>query len=132
MYANRHGYGDPDYFHKANDETLVVVLIEDIIAINNLAEILTVDHVDVFFVAPTDLAQTMGYLDGADHPEVLATVDKAIEQITGAGRVAGALVADATVEEYIKKGARFLMTGWPGWVESGAQAFKANVEAALA
>jgi len=47
------------------------VLIEDIVAVNNLPEILSVDHIDVFSVAPGDLAQSMGYLGQMSHPEVL-------------------------------------------------------------
>ncbi len=128
MFTSRQGYGVPDYVHKANDETLVVILIEDIVAVNNLEEILTVDNIDVFFVAPSDLAQTMGYLGGAEHPDVLATVDKALEQIVAAGRTAGALVSDDNVEHCIGQGARFLLTGWTNWVASGAQAFKTRVE----
>ena len=130
MFTSRQGHGVADYLARANDETLLVVLIEDIVAVNNLAEILTVDHIDVFFVAPSDLAQSMGHLGQAGHPEVQATIDRAIEQIISAGRTAGTLVNDANVEEYVKKGARFLMTGWPAWVASGAQGFLGKVEAA--
>ena len=130
MFTSRQGHGVADYLARANDETLLVVLIEDIVAVNNLAEILTVDHIDVFFVAPSDLAQSMGHLGQAGHPDVQATIDRAIEQIISAGRTAGTLVNDANVEEYVKKGARFLMTGWPAWVASGAQGFLGKVEAA--
>ena len=130
MYMSRQGYGVPDYFQRANDETLVIVLIEDIIAVNNLAEILTVDDIDVFFVAPSDLAQTMGHLGGTDNPKVAATVDGALEQIVAAGRTAGALANDDSVAHYINLGARFFLTGWAAWVASGAKAFKARVEAA--
>lgn len=130
MYTSRQGYGVPDYFDRANDETLIVVLIEDIVAEENLAEILTVDHIDVFFVAPSDLAQSMGYLGGAGHPEVLATVDKALEQIVGAGRSAGTLVSDENVAHYLEIGARFVLTGWANWVASGGKAFQAQVEEA--
>ena len=130
MATSRQGYGVTDYFAKANDETLVVALIEDIVAINNLAEILTVDNIDVFFVAPSDLAQSMGILGQPAHPEVLATVDKAIDQITGAGRVAGALVNDATVQHYINQGARFLSFTWQAWITTGASSFLAKVASA--
>ena len=51
MFVSRQGFGVSDYFMPANHETLCVVLIEDIIAVNNLAEILTVEHIDVFHVA---------------------------------------------------------------------------------
>lgn len=128
MFTSRQGYGVPDYVHKANDETLVVILIEDIIAVNNLEEILTVDNIDVFFVAPSDLAQTMGHLGGLQHPDVLATIDKALGQIVAAGRTAGTLVNDDNVEHYLGKGVRFLLTGWFDWVASGAQMFKTRLK----
>ena len=126
-FTSRQGYGVSDYSAKANDETLLVVLIEDVIAIDNLDDILSVDHIDVFFVAPGDLAQTMGYLGRADHPEVVAAVDSAIKRIVGAGRVAGALVSDANVEHLISVGARFLLTAWPAWVTAGAQGYLQKV-----
>ncbi|MCH8207115.1 MAG: hypothetical protein IH956_08930 [Chloroflexi bacterium] len=129
-FTSRQGYGVSDYAAKANDETLLVVLIEDVVAIENLDDILTVNHIDVFFVAPGDLAQTMGYLGQAAHPEVVATVDSAIKRIVNAGRVAGTVVSDATVEHFISVGARFLLTGWPAWVTAGAQSYLRKVATA--
>ena len=122
-YTSRQGLGVETYFQEANEETLVIVLIEDIIAVENLDEILTVDHIDVFFVAPGDLAQTMGHLGEPRHPEVLATVDKAIDKIQASGRVPGARVTDESVESYIDKGARFLFTDWNAWIDKGANGF---------
>ena len=128
--TGRQGYGVQDYFARVNDETMIVVLIEDIIAVNNLAEILTVDHIDAFYVAPGDLAQSMGYIGQANHPKVLETIDRAIEQIVAAGRTAGALVNDDTVEDYISKGARFFFMGWYYWATSGARRYLDKVAAA--
>ncbi len=126
-YVSRQGLGVPDYFQKANDETMIVVLIEDIVAVNNLADILKVDHIDVFFVAPGDLAQSMGYTGQPGHPEVVRTTEKAIDQIASAGRVAGTLVNDATVERWVKRGARFLTMSWTAWTAAGAQAYLSKV-----
>ena len=128
--TGRQGYGVQDYFARANDETMIVVLIEDIVAVNNLAKILTVDHIDAFYVAPGDLAQSMGYIGEANHPKVLETIDRAIEQIVAAGRTAGALVNDDTVEDYINKGARFFFMGWHSWATSGARSYLDKVTAA--
>ena len=130
MYTSRQGHGVPDYVAKANDETLVVILIEDIVAINNLSEILKVDHIDVFFVAAADLAQSMGHVGRPDRPEVQATVADAIQRIASSGRVAGTVVSDSTAESYIEKGARFLLSGWAGWVGAGARAYLETVAAA--
>lgn len=130
MYGGRQAYGATDYFKNANDETLVVILIEEQRALENLAEILTVDHIDVFFVAPSDLSQTMGHIGNHTHPDVQAAIDKAIAQIVAAGRTPGTLVTDGNVEKYIAAGARFFLTPWTNWVAQGAKAYQEKVAAA--
>jgi 4-hydroxy-2-oxoheptanedioate aldolase len=123
MFGGRQSFGVPDYFQRANDETLVVVLLEEIEAITNLADILSVEHIDVFFVAPSDLAQTMGHIGNHTHPEVQDTIDRALSQIVAAGKVAGTLVNDHNVEHYVNLGVRFVMTSWSNWVAQGARDF---------
>ena len=87
--TSRQGIGVADYFAKANDETMIVILIEDIVAIQNLDSILEVDHIDVFFIAPGDLAQSMGHAGEYSHPDVTAAVEDSIRRIVASGRVAG-------------------------------------------
>lgn len=119
MFGSRRSYGVQDYFEKANEETLIVVLIEEIDAVRNLAEILTVEHVDVFFVAPSDLAQTMGHTGNHMHPEVQSTIDGAIKRIVDSGKTAGALVSDENRQRYLEMGVTFTMTSWLSWVAKG-------------
>ena len=122
MFGGRQSFGVPDYFQKANDQTMVVVLLEEVEALQNLDEILRVDHIDVFFVAPSDLSQTMGHIGNPGHPEVQAAIDQAIEKIVSAGRTPGTLVNDDNAAAYAAKGVKFLMTSWNGWVtRSGAE-----------
>ncbi len=122
MFGSRQGHGVEDYLNKANDETLIVILVEDIVAVHNLPELLKVDHIDVFFVAPSDLGQSMGILDNAA-PEVVEVTEKAIRQIVAAGRVAGTLAFTPTVEHWLDVGARFLHPPWMPWLEQGAREF---------
>ena len=122
MFSSRQGYGVDNYYEGANDETLIVILVEDIVSVNNLSAILDVDDVDVYFVAPSDLAQSMGVLDRTA-PEVLDIVESAIEQIVGAGRVAGTLVHMPTVEKWRDAGVRFLHMPWMPWLEDSATTF---------
>ncbi len=129
MFTSRQGLGVDRYAEKANDETLVIVLIEDIEAVNNLSEILEVDNIDVFFVAPGDLGQTMGYPGQYTHPDVVATVDRTLDQIISSGRVAGALVNDSTVDQFIAQGVRFLFNSWQPWVAAAGQSYLARVAA---
>ena len=129
-YGGRQSFGVDDYLTKANDETLLVVLIEDVVAIENLDEILTVDHIDCFFVAPGDLSQSMGLPGGMNNPEVQRVVDDAIERIIAAGRVAGSLASIETAEAVIEKGARMLLTNWDPWVAAGAHTYLDKVDKA--
>jgi 4-hydroxy-2-oxoheptanedioate aldolase len=129
MFTSRQGYGVPDYLQVANDHTLLIVLIEDIAAVNNLDEILSVDNIDVFFVAPSDLASSMGHIGNAGHPEVQETIDGAIKKIVAAGRTAGTLVTNSNVERYTKLGVRCVMTGVLPWIDAGAKEFMAKAAA---
>ncbi len=123
MFGGRQSYGVGDYFHQANNQTMVIVLMEEDVALKNLDEILGVDDIDVFFVAPSDLAQTMGHIGNPGHPEVQKAIDDAIAKIIAAGRVAGTLVNDENVARYLEQGVRFTMTSWNGWVARGGAAF---------
>ena len=85
------------------------------------------DHIDVFFVAPSDLAQTLGHIGDIGHPGVQGAIDDAIARIVAAGRVARTLVNDDNVQSYVEKGVRVLMTSWNGWVARGAADFLGRV-----
>ena len=108
-------------------ETLVIIMIEDIIAVENLTEILTVDNIDVFLVAPGDLGQSMGLLDRTD-PKVLSAIDKAITQIVESGKTAGTLVDSTNVESYIDKGVKYFCTVITPWLQSGSAEFLNKIE----
>ena len=129
MGAGRQSYGVTDYYRKANEQTLTVILIEDIVAVENLAEMLTLDNIDVYFMAPSDLAQTMGHTGGMNHPDVQAVVTRCIAQIVAAGKVAGTVANDDNVEGYIEKGARFFLTSWQPWIARGANQYLSKVAA---
>jgi 4-hydroxy-2-oxoheptanedioate aldolase len=121
MFTSRQGFGVGDYFKAANDQSLLLVLIEDIAGVRNLDEIVKVDHLDVFFVAPNDLATSMGHIGDMGHPEVQRTVDGAIKKIVESGRVAGTLVSSANVERYTRMGVRVVMTSFFPWIQAGAK-----------
>lgn len=106
------------------------MLLEEVEALQSLDEILRVDDIDVFFVAPSDLAQTMGHLGNPGHPEVQAAIDEAINKIVGSGRTAGTLVNDANVEAFIGKGVKFLMTSFNPWIVQGSASFLGKVSTA--
>ena len=73
----------------ANQEILVISQIETMTAVNNLDEILSVDGIDVFFIGPTDLSTSMGYVGQVNHPEVQTVIEKTARRIRAAGKAAG-------------------------------------------
>ena len=121
MFTSRQGFGVGDYLKTANDQSMLLVLIEDIAAVKALDEIVKVDHIDVFFVAPSDLATSMGHIGDWGHAEVQQTIDGAIAKIVKAGRVAGTLVNSANAERYVRLGVRCLMVPFFPWIQAGAK-----------
>jgi 4-hydroxy-2-oxoheptanedioate aldolase len=89
--------------------------------VRNLDEVVKVEHIDVFFVAPNDLATSMGHIGNMGHPDVQRTIDGAITKIVQAGRAAGTLVNAGNVERYTRLGVRVVMTSFFPWIQAGAK-----------
>lgn len=123
LFGSRQYHGIDNFTDCGNDETCLIILIEDIVAHGNLDEIIEVDHIDVFFVAPSDFASSMGYIGNWNHPEVQEKIDDTIRRIVAAGRIAGTLTSIDNVGEYIDKGVRFVLTGIQPWLNTGAAEF---------
>ena len=132
MFVSRQGYGVEDYLRVANDHTLLIALIEDIRAVDNLEEILAVDHIDVFFVAPADLAASMGLIGQVAHPKVQETIDDSLRRIMAAGRTAGTtLVGNHNGERYAAMGVRFLAASAQPWIAAGVTDLRQRIAAAV-
>ena len=108
-FTSRQGIGVPNYHDFANDQTLLIVLLEDIIAVENLDEILEVDHIDVFMVPSGDLAQSMGLPGQGNHPEVQAVVDETMRRISKKGKITGAIANKNNVQNIYDNGGRFFL-----------------------
>ena len=107
----------------ANDETMVVVMLEELEALRNLDDILQVEHVDAFFIAPGDLSQSMGYPGQPEHPEVQAAIDDAVRRTRAAGRAPGVLASPTTVGNYVELGALFLYVSLASLLNPAARDF---------
>jgi 4-hydroxy-2-oxoheptanedioate aldolase len=127
--GGRSAFGEKmaEYTRRANEETMVVVMLEEVEALKNLDDILKVEHIDVFFVAPGDLAQSMGVPGRMDDPKVQAAIDDAVARIRAAGRAPGVLATPATVRRYLERGARFLYVSLASVLDPGAKDYLAAV-----
>ena len=72
--------GHSDYFkvedtvafmNQANEQTLILAQVESETAVNNLDQILEVEGIDVLFVGPFDLSQTLKIPGQINHPRML-------------------------------------------------------------
>ena len=68
--ANGYGRGFQDYSANANQDTLVMVMIESRQAVADIDAILAVDGVDGTFIGPVDLSASYGVPGQVDHPLV--------------------------------------------------------------
>ena len=59
-----------EYFKSANEETMIIAHIEGVEGINNLDEILSVPGIDVIFIGPYDLSQSLGIPGQVNNPLV--------------------------------------------------------------
>ena len=93
------------------EDFVTVAMIESMEGVKNAAEILKVDGIDVFFVGPGDLSNTMGgraKADGMRNAEVVSIVYPLLDQIVAAGRIAGTTVAIADTLTIRSKGVLFI------------------------
>ena len=89
--ARAQGYGQRlgEYVQKANRDSLLMVQIEHIEAINNLEEILSVPGIDGTFIGPYDLSLSMGLPGQLNHPDVEGAKQRVLEVTKAHGLVAG-------------------------------------------
>ena len=91
----RWGNGDSMEYYKASNDVVIIALIEHIESIENIDAILGVDGIDVFFIAPMDLAASMGHVGNRDHKDVQAAIKRGEKAIKDAGRTLGGLCLSA-------------------------------------
>ncbi len=81
-----------DYLASANRETMVIVHCENRAGLSCIEEIASTPGVDVVFVGPYDLSQSLGFPGKLDTPQVASAVDRALKAAQGAGKPAGIFV----------------------------------------
>jgi 4-hydroxy-2-oxoheptanedioate aldolase len=117
------GIDSNDFARVANEQTLIVIMLEEVAALDNLDAILTVPGIDVFFVAPGDLAQSMGVPGQMFHPQVTAAVEDALRRIRTAGRISGTLTAPTLLDRHLELGVQFLYVGLGALLDPAAKEF---------
>ncbi len=77
-----------EYFEKAN-RALVILQVEGKEVLNSLDEILDVEGLDILFIGPYDLSQSLGVPGQVSHPVVVDAIRSIVERARRAGVVTG-------------------------------------------
>jgi 2-dehydro-3-deoxyglucarate aldolase/4-hydroxy-2-oxoheptanedioate aldolase len=113
-----------DYSRRANAETFLAIQIEHRDAVEDVERIAAVPDVDVLFIGPADLSQSLGIAGQWDHPRLW----EAIGRVAAAARTHGLTWAilprdPAYARRCVEMGCRMLSMGLDVWtVTKGLQA----------
>ena len=78
--------GLADYCAQANEKTLIIIQIETVDAVEDAEAIAAVPGVDMLFIGPADLGQTLGVPGQFFHEKCLAAMDKVSAACAKAGK----------------------------------------------
>jgi len=111
------------YVQRANRETLVVIQIETQDAVDAIDDYLKVDGIDVLFLGPTDLSQSLGHPGRLDHPDVLAAMERVAEAVVGSGVTLGIYAGSVDMTKaWLDRGARYFTTSLEPFLREGMRA----------
>lgn len=103
---------DPTYLEAANQETVVIALLETALAFENLDAIVSTPGLDIAWMGHYDLTVSMGIPADFEHPRFLALMDRLLDACARHGVAAGFLPATpAETDHWIGKGFRVISLG---------------------
>jgi 4-hydroxy-2-oxoheptanedioate aldolase len=101
-----------DYLHSADAQMCVLVQVETMRGVENLAAITATEGVDGVFFGPADLSASMGLLGQPGHPDVQKAILDGIAIVRKADKAAGVLAPDPKLaRQYLDAGALFVAVG---------------------
>jgi len=99
--ASKYSFVPPEkYFAQANEETMVIVHIEGVKGLQELDRILEVDGIDVIFLGPFDLSQSLGITGQVNHPRVVEAMKDAIVKANKAKKIVGTFATNVKDAEF--------------------------------
>ena len=113
----------PDFVRDANAKSLVCIQLEHAKAIENVDALLAVDDIDVYFIGPSDLSQSMGHPGNPKAPPVKDAIEKTLARIVAAGKTPGMPATTDNLDQVIASGCRYIYTHLPKLFGAGASAF---------
>jgi 4-hydroxy-2-oxoheptanedioate aldolase len=112
-----------------NQRVLTMIQFEHIDALPHVDAMLETPGLDVFFVGPTDLGQSMGFAGQQGHPEVEAVIQEVAEKVRKRGVPLATVAGDsATANRRLAQGFRMIVANAPGLLMSASKQFLGGIE----
>ncbi len=106
------GVTPPQYFLHSNENLLIAVQCENVACIENLDEIASVPGVDVIFVGPFDLSQSLGIPGQLESDIIMDVAKKVLAATEKAGKHAGIFaMSPEQAKKYAAMGFRYIIVG---------------------
>jgi 4-hydroxy-2-oxoheptanedioate aldolase len=122
---DRYGFSHTmdEFVRLSNEQTLVCVQLEHRAALDNIDEILAVEGIDVFFIGPSDLSQSLGFPGNPKAEPVKQAIDSTLQKIIAAGKTPGFPATAENIGAVIGSGARYIYTHLPKLLQAGSAEF---------
>ena len=80
---SRYGSDEKGYLARANDSTIVMIMIETVEVCDDIDAVLQVDGLDAMMFGAVDLSASMGLLPQFDDPRVISAIDRVVAKAQG-------------------------------------------------
>jgi 4-hydroxy-2-oxoheptanedioate aldolase len=109
---------------KLNDRILTMIQFEHVDTLKELDAILRLEHLDVLFIGPNDLAQSLGFTGQPGHPEVTRVADEVVARAKAAGVRTGTVAPTIeSAQSVFARGFDMAVANAPGLLASAATAY---------
>lgn len=101
-----------EYIAQSNADPLIIIHIENKLGVDNLDDILSVPGIDVVFVGPADLSQSLGIPGQLGHPKVRELIEIAIAKSKQVGIPVGIFAVSAEdAANWVAAGVTYIAIG---------------------
>jgi 4-hydroxy-2-oxoheptanedioate aldolase len=108
-------YGMTDlskYFIQENEQTMLIIHCENKLCLDNLEEICRIPEIDVIFLGPYDMSQSLGIIGQITHPLIEAAAEKVLKVTKKYGKVAGIFTGSGeAARQRAQQGFRYIPIG---------------------
>ena len=112
--ANRYGQSFDEYAKYANDQTVVIIMIESKEAVEKIDDLISVDGVDGVIIGPYDLSGSYGVPGQTQSPCIKKAMDRVVNSCKVHNKAAGiheVIPDEENISSIIQKGFSFIAVG---------------------